>query len=249
MSNELVTVQTCGTVAAQQAPDPRTLLAAVLQGSVGVQNVEVAERIMAMIERQEARQAKATFEAALAALQSETCRVQATKSVPDKQGNIKFRFAPYEEIMRHVSPLLQKHGFRVSFSEAEGAPAGKIIMVCTLAHKDGHEISNRFAFRVGQGPYGASDTQADGAAITYAKRYALANLLNIVVETDTDARAEGGPITKEQAADLWKRVQATGTDQAAFLRFAGATSFAEIPSGKYAALDSALRRKEKEAGK
>jgi len=91
----------------------------------------------------------------------------------------------------------------------------------------------------------ATETQADGAASTYAKRFALCDALNILIEKDSDARVEGGSVTPEQADELARRVNETESNREAFLKFAGAKSFAEIPSAKYAQLDEFLARKEK----
>src|SRR6185295_8599860 len=114
-----------------------------------------------------------------------------------------------------------------------------------LQHVDGHHHTNKFAVRIGSGPPKATETQADGAASTYAKRGALCDALNIVVEHDDDARAEGGTITADQAKDLKKRVLATGSDEKFFLQFAGAATYEAIPAAKLGLLDAQLRRKEK----
>ena len=97
--------------------------------------------------------------------------------------------------------------------------------------------------RAGAGPYGATETQADGAAMTYAKRYALCNALNITVEKDTDARNEGSPISAEQAQTLREMVKDTRSDETAFLKFAGAKSYEEIGNARYADLFAALQKK------
>ena len=63
-----------------------------------------------------------------------------------------------------------------------------------------------------------------------------------------DAGIEGDPndkVTKEQAFELERRVSETNSDRAAFLRFAGATSFDEIAANRYAECDAQLRRKER----
>jgi hypothetical protein len=145
--------------------------------------------------------------------------------------------------MEQVAPLLQKHGFTVTFST--DFKEGRIIKTCTLQHVGGHSRSNQFAVRIGSGPPRASEAQADGAASTYAKRFALCDALNIVIDKDTDAKVEGAPITKEQAAELEHRVQMTNSNREAFLKFAGANSFSEIASAKYEILDGFLAKKER----
>ena len=112
-------------------------------------------------------------------------------------------------------------------------------------HRGGHERSNPYSVRIGSGPPGCSESQADGSAHSYAKRGALCDALNIVVHgIDNDARMEGGKVTAEQAEELERRAQLTNSNIAAFLKLAGATKFAEIPATKYDLLDDMLKRKE-----
>lgn len=218
------------------------MLQAVIQQGVTKDNVAALESLVKLYEHTCALDAEREFAKAFNALQTEMPNIQAIREVPDKQGNLKYKYAPYEDIMKQVRPLLLKHGFSISFSQR--FDAARIISVCKLTHSGGHSRENEFAVRTGAGPYGATETQADGAAGTYAKRFALCNALNIVCEHDTDARAEGGFITPDQAKDLQARVLATGSNEEFFLKYAGAKDYSEIRAGKYAALDASLRKKE-----
>jgi len=219
------------------------MLAAVIQQGITADNVASLEQLVKLYEHMEARNAEKAFAAAFVALQGEMPKVQAVKAVPNKDGSVRYKFAPYEDIMAQVAPLLQKHGFTVTFSTKYGD--GRLTKICTLQHTSGHSKSNEFAVRIGSGPPGATETQGDGAAGTYAKRFALTDALNIVIEKDSDARAEGGTVTKEQAEELALRVRATDSDEAAFLKFAGAPSYAEIASIKYEMLDAFLAKRER----
>lgn len=234
-----------GSLAPSQKPSPSPLdmLQAMVQRGVTTENAAAFEQLVKLSEHMEDRQAEKEFAAAFKALQSEMTRVKATKPVPNNDGSVRYNFAPYEEIMEQVRPLLEKHGFTVSFST--DFAEGRLIKSCTLQHVGGHSKVNKFAVRIGSGPPKASEAQADGAASTYAKRFALCDALNIVCEKDSDARAEGGVISKAQADDLRRRVRETASNEADFLKFAGAATFEQIMEGRYATLDAALRRKEK----
>ena len=200
-------------------------------------------KLCTLYERMQAIDASKQFAQAFAALQNELPVVQATKAVPNKDGSVRYKFAPYNEIMRQIQPLLSKHGFSVRFSSTNGE--GRVTMVCTLMHIGGHSIPTEFSARVGQGPPGSSESQADGSAASYAQRGALCDALNISIRIDDDARLEGGRITPEQTKELERRVMETASDRDAFLRFAQAKSFEEIASSKYALLDASLRKKER----
>lgn len=225
-------------------PTTGDLLRAVIDKGVTAESVGVVERLVALKERQEEREAERHFAEAFAALQAELPTIETTKPVPDKHGNIKYHFAPFEEIMRVVRPYLLKRGFSVTFSA--DFKEGRIFQTCTLMHIKGHSRSNVFMARIGGGPPGASEAQADGAASTYAKRFALCNALNLVTgEPDTDARIEGEPISFDKALFLREQVKETGSDEAAFLRFAGANTYEEIGEARYDTLVRALEAKKR----
>jgi hypothetical protein len=237
-------------LALQQPAEPSllTIISTISQSPMTAEGVGVIERLCALQERQQAKSAEQEFNRAFTALQAETTGIQATKAVPDKQGNIKWHYAPYEEVMATVRPLLQKNGFSVSFDM--NYADGRVKAICKLMHVGGHSQTTEFAARIGGGPPGANETQADGAAMTYAKRFALCNALNITVEHDTDgadARGLGVTISGDQAAELRRRVKGCKADEAKFLALADAKTFEEITEGKFAMLDRALRSKEAKA--
>lgn len=218
---------------------------ALITSGKASENSAALESLVKLAERMEDRKAEREFAQAFNALQAEMPNIQAKTPVPNNDGTLRYKFAAFEDIMAQLKPLLLKHHFTVSFSMRY--EADRLIEICNVEHhgaKSSHRRSNEFAVRVGHGPPKATETQADGAAATYAKRFALCNAFNILIETDTDARAEGGVITKEQADELERRVALLNANKAAFLEFAHATSFATIPAAVYPIADDFLRRKE-----
>lgn len=226
------------------APSIPNILAAAVQGGVTKENVDVVRELIAMQREVRAEEARSDFARAFAALQSECGQVKASKSVPDKQGNTKYFYAPYEGIMEKVSPLLSKNQFAVTFDTKITDDNKRVLVKCTLMHASGHERSNEFACRIGSGPPNASEAQSDGAATTYAKRFALCAALNIVVDTDTDARAEGDFITGDQADILQSLCAETGSDESKLLKFAGAESFGTIRESRYNDVLEVLKKKQ-----
>lgn len=229
-------------IVAPPGASPLSLIERMIDsGKMTAESVSVVERLVALQEHMLEKQAEQQFAEAFAKLQSDLGTFNANKIVPDKQGNKRYTYLPYEEIMARVTPLLKQNGFSVSFS-TDFAEA-RIIQTCTLQHIAGHYRDYKAFVRAGAGPYGATETQADGAAMTYAKRYALCNALNIVVERDTDARNDGAPLSPEQAQTLREMTAESKSDEAAFLRYAGAKTFEEIGSSRYADLFNALQKK------
>lgn len=239
----------------RQPPSVAEMLQTFMAKGVTAENVAVMEQLVGLYERMEAKNAEKAFNSAFVALQHEMPNVKAMQPVPNNDGTIRYTFAPYEDIMEQVQPFLNRHGFTISFSTKYDTT--RVVKVCTLRHTSGHSVTNEFAVRIGKGPPGSSEAQADGAAGTYAKRMALADALNIVVEKDSDARIEGGKISNQNAAALRKRVKATGSDEAAFLRYAQSpiadsatdadvvAAYESIPESMFRQLDESLKKKER----
>lgn len=237
MNNELQIVK--------EVPSVGEMLQGVIASGVTKENVEAIKEMVGLYERMQDREAEKEFAKAFVELQKEIPQVQATKGVPNNDGSIRYKFAPFEEIDYQVRAMCLRHGFTYHFSEGESKD-GKLTKICTLQHTGGHKRSNPFSVRIGKGPPGCSESQADGSAHSYAKRGALCDALCIVVShQDDDARNEGGTITPEQAEELARRVAETNSNRAAFLKLAGANDFASIPALKYDVLDQLLTRKER----
>lgn len=227
-------------------PTPLALMEKVIAGGLTADSVGVMERLVNLDREMRKDDAARQFNSAFNALQSEMPAVEADRPVPDKLGNTKYLYAPFESIMAQVKPLLLKHGFALSFSM--DFRDGRVIQHCTLSHIGGHSRTNTFMARVGGGPPGSSEAQGDGAASTYAKRFALCGALNIVIERDVDgadARKEGAPVSFEQAETLRELVKEVKADESAFLKYAGAFDYQDIGSARYDALFAALQRKRK----
>ncbi len=224
-------------------PSVAMMLQKVIDGGITSENVAALESLVGLYDRMQAKNAECEFNQAFAKLQSELSSVNATRQVPNKDGSVRYRFAPYEDIMETVKPVLIANGFAISFT-TRFMEGGRMVSICTLRHVGGFSQSNEFAVRIGGGPPGATETQADGAAKTYAKRGALCDALNIVIEHDDDARMIGQPIGKALADDLEARVILTGADREAFLKFAGAPTFDNISDERWPVLDELLKRKE-----
>lgn len=232
------------------------MLQAVIEKGITAENVNVLGQMIGLYEKMQDRQSEKEFAAALVELQSRTMRVQATKAVDVKNGVPRYTFAPYEEIMAKVQPDLTATGFSITFDTK--IDDSRLTSICTLTHKAGHSRSNQFSVRFSKPP-GCSDAQGDMSTKSYAKRGALCDALNIVIDhMDDDARLIGRPIGKALAEDLLNRVKLTGSNMIAFLKYAGVTLppeneledhdpiefFEQISDDRFEQLDVFLKRKE-----
>lgn len=220
-----------------------------IERGITAENVAAFEKMVGLYERIQDKEAEKQFAAAFASMQSEMPVIRAMRPVPNNDGSIRYLFAPYEDVMEQVKPLLQKHGFTITFSM--GFTEGRVIQTCTLQHIGGHSRSNQFMARIGKGPPGSTETQGDGAASTYAKRFALCDALNIVIDRDNDgrgdARAEGELISPEQAQYLKEQVKEVGFKEESFMRLAGVSKYEMIGTGKYDVLINAIEMKRRSA--
>lgn len=234
--------QPVATVPAQQ-PNIGQMIQAVLQGGITSETASVVERLAPLLAQERDHNAKMAFNSDFCLLAGEMHKVKATKTIPGKDGRVRSTFAPFEEVDKQLRPIALKYGFTYTFSEG-AFQQGKVTKICTVMHKGGHERSNPYSVRIGQGPPGCSESQADGSAHSYAKRGAICDAFCIIVTgMDNDARLEGAMITSEQVADLKARVKATSSDEKAFLKFAQAPTYETITSTKWAILDEFLAKK------
>lgn len=241
---EIVTTQAGEVSTVPPAHEPLSIesaFRAVVHGSLDGQKLAVLKELLAM-------DAVRKFNAAFVTLQSEMPTIIGAREIPDRYGNVKFRYANFEDIDDVVRPICLRNGFTYSFRES-AYENGRATTTMTLMHSGGHFIEIPCTVRIGGGPPGTSEAQNDGGAHTYGKRNALEMGLSLrIVGSRDDARIEGNlkeKITEEQADELERRVHETNSNVAAFLKFAGASKFSEIPANRYDDCDQMLRRKEK----
>ncbi len=219
-----------------------SLVDGVKTGGITSDNVKAIESMVGLYERMEAKRAEKDFAIAFNQLMSEMPRIEATNPVPNNDGTVRYRFAPLEEIEAIVRPIALRHGFSYSFSEGP-SENGRVTKICTVQHSGGHQRVHTFTVRTSAPPK-ANDSQADGSTHSYAKRGAFSDAFSIIVYHDDDARVIGKPIGQALALDLEDRVAKVGANEDAFLKYAGANTYAEISDERYAALDELLKRKE-----
>ena len=227
-----------------QQPSVASMMQAIIDKGVTADNVKALEALVGLKERCDEREAKRSFAESFITLQAKMPQVKAHKVVNNNDGTVRYKFAPLEDIMEQVQPMLQESGFAVSFS-IESEDDKRMVMLCTLLHVGGHSETKRFAVRVGKGVHGGNECQSDGNASSYAKRYALCNALNITIDKDNDARAEGNleTISPDKSKAFQSRCIKLGVDQAKFLAFAKAESFEKIQASRFVELDAILKKK------
>ncbi len=165
---------------ALQSDHPMLDLATMLQGLVMNPEVPVdkLEKIIELHERIQRESAKAQFFNAFAKMQRKLPVIIARK----KTNNGKY--APLEDIMEQVRPILADFGFSISHRN-EFPDGGGIKTIGTLAHQAGYERSSEFVTQTDK-TGNKNDVQAIGSAMQYGRRYTTNDLLNIVTRNEDD---------------------------------------------------------------
>jgi hypothetical protein len=223
------------------------MLKMVVERGISAADVSAFKELVQLHREEVKLNAEKEFAAAFVALQKQLPTIQGHRPVPARDGTVKYRYANFDDIDQVVRPICLEHGFTYAFRES-AVDNGRVTVVMTLQHSCGAFREIPYSVRVGSGPPGATESQADVSGHSYAQRGALESGLALrVVGARDDAKMEGNldeKISTEQAEELERRVKMTNSNVPAFLSLAGAKKFAEIPANRYAELDGLLRRKE-----
>ena len=175
-------------------------------------DIEKMERLLAMHERMQAKTAEQAFNAAMAQMQCEIPTVFEA-AVNLHTGNA---YATLDDISRIVKPIMQKHGFAITFKVENLDKA--ISVTGILMHRDGHREQTTMTLPADIGK-GRNDVQAVGSSTTYGKRYVMSALLNITTgETrDDDGQSSDSSDTADMRAqvvkDILERIGQTTTPE------------------------------------
>lgn len=218
----------------QVEPTPMSIIAQMVQ--TGGDPAQL-EKMMDLQERWQRNSAAAAFAQALAKFQSICPPIHKGRRAD------RFSFAGLDDIMAVIRPILAQCGLSVSF-DVEHQAESNTINICCITKCGIHEHRTRLACPVPK-ELKVNSTQQYGAAMSYAKRYALCAALNIVV-TDEDVDASNVTsdfITADQVKELHDLLTQTNSNVGAFLQWIGVEELAALPASKYATAKAALLRK------
>lgn len=176
-----------------ETPDLATQIVAMAANK----DIDVAklEKLIDMQERIMRRQSEEAFNRAFALMQSELPVIAASKT------GDKWKYAPLEDIIEVVRPILQKHGF--SLAHRTEWPAHDVLKVVgILSHVDGHSKESEFQSKADNS--GSKNAiQGLGSANHYGRRYTTNDLLGIVTRDDDGRAARPEPVTDPEGFDDW----------------------------------------------
>lgn len=217
-------------------------------------NIEKMERLFTMHAEMQARQARAAYASALAAMQPDLPTIDRKGTIEIKKDGKVIQSTAYvlfEDINEAIRPVLASHGFALTFKSGQ-TPEGKITVTGILSHAQGHsEETTLVLMHDSSGSKNA--VQAIGSSISYGKRYTAMMLLNItsraMPDRDDDGKAaakaanESDTITEAQIETLQSLIVETGTDIPKFLAWMKVETLADIEPRDFQRAFKALENK------
>ena len=187
------------TALAQKPVDIESLLMRAAESNLSVEGMR---ELMAMRRELKAEAALEAYTAAMAALQSKMPPLVKTKDVTEtkgeNRGRLRYRYAPLEDVQKHIAPWCKRFGFSYSFATQTDITRGEVIKICYVRHEAGHVEAHPFGIPIDAGAY-MSTPQKFGSASSFSKRYALIDAFAvIVVGEDDDAASLGGNPREQQ---------------------------------------------------
>lgn len=172
-------------------PPATTMLQVIERAALNPQvDIDKMERLLAMKERMDLKEAEAAFNEAMTKCQSEMGRI----STDAENSQTHSKYATYGKLDRELRPLYVRHGFSLSFSTADSPLPACIRVTCTVARGG---FSRQYQIDMpndGKGAKGndvMTRTHATGAAAQYGMRYLLKMIFNVAIgEDDQDGNTE-----------------------------------------------------------
>ncbi len=191
--------------------------------------VETLEKLVALKERMDDRNAAQEFCVALARFQADcpAIRKTSTASITTNSGSsYKYSFAELDEIAATTRPILTRYG--LSYTWDSNVEGDKLTCICTVRHVAGHSQAAKFVLPTTT-KSGMSDQQKVAAALTYARRQSLIQALGLTTtDPDTDGPRVDEKVSPEQVNELEALIASTGADPAKFLAYMGVASLEDI---------------------
>ncbi len=204
------------------------------------ENVDLIERLLSI-------RAERAFSSALRAAQEEIPRI--LRDAHNDQ--TKSRFARLDTLARVVNPVVNRHGFSLSFGTADSKLADHYKVTCRLSHVGGHHRDEAIdvpAETAGiKGNPNKTAMHAMGSSMTYGRRYLMMMMFNLVLAGEDDDGVAGGhpPLTPEHLSALTEKIAHMGPKDPAkyaerLAKHMGAKSLAEVPDYKFSSAMNVL---------
>lgn len=229
MASDIIPANSMLTVIERVAADPNS-------------DVAKLEKMLDMQERIIAKQAEMDFNAAMTRLQKVLPTIHQSAEIKHGEKLIA-KYAKYEDIDSQIRPFYSAEGFSLSFNSQRQSD-GTVIYYGTVAHESGHSRTAEIVLPTDTGP-GRNAVQAQGSTLSYAKRYLVMMLLNLVTTNeDDDGRGSSvKPATNDMVAELEELIVKAKADRQKFLEHFKASEVSDLSSNDYSRAVTMLKSK------
>lgn len=178
--------------------------------------------------------------------------IQSSLRAPKNQYNSfgKYNYRSLEDIVEAVKPLLSQVKAALTISDEPVIIGDRIyikaVAILTNAEEPTQTVVNTAYARESLTKKGMDDSQITGATSSYARKYCLNGLFCIDDNKEADSIApetQNLKITDIQAKELSDLISKSGTDLAAFLKYATTDRIENIAPARYGQLKSMLLAK------
>lgn len=221
---------------------------AMLATAVARGDTSLAEKLMDLSDRWEARNARKSFDAAIAAAKAEIPVIFKNREMNAGSGRTSYKYEDMAAIARAIDPVLSKHGLGYRFRTQ--VQTNVVTVTCVIFHADGHSEEN--TLQAGADTSGSKNSiQALGSTLSYLQRYSLKAALGLAASADDDAASAGNghassdTISPAQLAELISLCDQVGADKGRFCTYMRVESLAALPATKFNAAVAALNAKHK----
>ncbi|CDO48600.1 ERF family protein [Bartonella tribocorum] len=190
-------------------------------------NLDRLKSLLELREKEIERQERKNFVRDLSTMQMEYQKIH--KNATNTHTNS--QYATLDKYLDAIKDSLSKYRFSL-FSRIKEQNSNAITVEMTLKHISGNEISTQGTF-----PFDTTgsknNVQAVGSTITYARRYLLGMLLNIVSEDDD---TDGNPPIKkafpQQINEIRRLIVQTQSEEAKVLDYVKVENLADMSEGQ-----------------
>ena len=218
--------------------DGATLMA-IIQQAASQPDLDVAkmQQLMELKREWDKDRAAEAYAAAISEFQRKCPQIHKGRK---PQSGPSYSYASYDDVMAVAGPILAECGIAVTFSQEQ---AEKSLRVTCRLRVGTHAEDHTFVVPVPD--MRVNETQKFGAALSYAKRYALQGALNIVVtDEDTDAgNLAAQTISGQQVDELSAEIDKRQADPVRFLAAFGIEALCDMPANRFAEAMTQLRKK------
>lgn len=198
------------------------------------------EKMLDMQERVMNKQAEIEFNQSMARLQP---RIPAIKKTAEGH---KIKYARYEDIDRVVRPLYTDEGFSISFDQRK-CEDSSTEYTATLSHVDGHYRTANISLPDDDTGH-KNAVQARGSTTSYAKRYLISMLFNIVTEDEDNDAQLYGCISDDLVKEIEDLMETSKSNKGKFFAFMGVAEVSQIQQQHYLKAKNVLTARIKKNG-